>query len=120
MFSRYTSSTSTALSRKSARKPTPVAGGLARAASRPTCCEALELRRLLAASLTLGGAQTVVPGATIDASAFVNSPPSGDTAAGQSEMTLAVNPTNPLNLVGFSHRLASPILMNLYRSTDGG
>jgi len=83
-------------------------------------CESLESRRLLAASLVLGGAQTVVPGATIDVSAFINSPPSGDTAAGQSEMSLVINPTNPLNLVGFSHRLTTPIVMDLYRSTNGG
>jgi len=81
-------------------------------------CEALEGRQLL--SVVLGGSQTVVPGPTIDVSAFVNSPASGDTAAGQSEMTLVVNPTNPLNLVGFSHRLTNPIVMNLYRSVDGG
>ena len=71
-------------------------------------------------SLVLGGPQTVVPGATIDVSAFVNTPPSGDTAAGQAEMTLVANPKNPLDLVGFSHRLTSPIVMDLYRSIDGG
>src|SRR5438876_12831 len=81
---------------------------------RACSCEPLERRCLL--SLVLGGAQTVVPGPTIDVSAFVNTPPSGDTAAGQSEMTLVVNPKNPLNLVGFSHRLTLPIVMDLYRS----
>jgi hypothetical protein len=35
-------------------------------------------------------------------------------------MLIAINPTNPLNVVGFSHRLTSPITLDVYRSTDGG
>jgi hypothetical protein len=58
-------------------------------------CEALEERKLLGAQLQLNGAQAAVPGATINVSAFVNSPASPDIAASQSEMVLVVNPTNP-------------------------
>jgi hypothetical protein len=86
-------------------------------------CEALEERKLLGAQLQLNGAQAAVPGATINVSAFVNSPASPDIAASQSEMVLVVNPTNPLNLVGFSHRIPpfpAQIVMDLYRSIDGG
>ncbi len=79
------------------------------------CCEPLEQRRLLAVSLTLSGLQTPAPGATINVSA--------DLTFDQSEMMTRVNPTNPLNVVGLSHRRLDPtvpIILDFYRSTDGG
>jgi len=62
--------------------------------------------------LVYGGAQTLVPGTTINVSATG--------AIAESEMSLVANPTNPLNLVGFSHRLTTPILVDVYSSSDGG
>jgi len=75
--------------------------------------ETLESRRMLA-SLVLGGTQAIVPGATINVSA--------DNTAFQSEMSVVINPTNPLNLVGFSHRLipGGATVLDVYRSTNGG
>lgn len=67
---------------------------------------------MLSVSLALNGPQTIVPGATINVS--------GELANDQSEMSLVVNPTNPLNVVGFSHRLRNPITMDVYASFDGG
>lgn len=74
--------------------------------------ETLEDRALLSVSLSLNGPQTIVPGATINVS--------NDNTNSQSEMSLVVNPTNPLNLVGFSHRLENPITVEVYASFDGG
>lgn len=81
---------------------------------KPSFCEPLESRRLLSTSLSLNGAQFPTPTAAINVSS--------DTANGQSEMLIAINPTNPLNVVGFSHRLppGGVITLDLYRSTDGG
>jgi|GEM_PF-2063854 len=67
---------------------------------------------MLSVSLALNGPQSIVPGATINVSA--------ELANDQSEMSLVVNPTNPLNVVGFSHRLRNPITMDVYASFDGG
>ena len=67
---------------------------------------------MLSVSLSLNGPQTIVPGATINVS--------NNAGLSQSEMSLVVNPTNPLNVVGFSHRLGTPITMDVYSSSDGG
>ncbi len=83
--------------------------------SRRLAFEPLEDRNLLSVSLGLLGPQTITPGATIDVSNV-----SGAPAGWQSEMSLVVDPTNPLHLVGFSHRLDSPITLDVYRSVDGG
>ena len=78
--------------------------------------EALESRRLLAAFLKLDGGQVPTPAPLVNVSS--------DATNFQSEMMIAVNPTNPLNVVGFSHRLAPPapltITLDVYRSMDGG
>ncbi|MBA3482632.1 MAG: exo-alpha-sialidase, partial [Pirellulales bacterium] len=83
----------------------------------PSVCqlgfETLEDRALLSVSLSLNGPQTIVPGATLNVST--------DALIAQSEMSLVINPTNPLNVVGFSHRLETPtITVELYVSVDGG
>ena len=52
-----------------------------------------------------------MPNATINVS--------HDLAAFQSEMLTVINPTNPLNIVGFSHRIIAPRTMDVYRSVDG-
>ena len=74
--------------------------------------EPLEDRRLLAVFLDLQGAQTLVAGANVNVS--------GDAARVQSEMLIDVNPTNPLNLAGLSHRISGSISVELYYSNDGG
>ncbi|TWU24621.1 sialidase family protein [Bythopirellula polymerisocia] len=74
--------------------------------------ETLENRQMLSVSLALNGPQTIVPGTTINVSNNINQ--------SQSEMSLVINPTNPLNVVGFSHRLGSPITLDVYSSSDGG
>lgn len=74
--------------------------------------ETLEDRRMLSVSLALNGPQTIVPGTTINVS--------NNLSLSQSEMSLVINPTNPLNVVGFSHRLGNPITMDVYASSDGG
>jgi Ca2+-binding RTX toxin-like protein len=78
--------------------------------------EPLETRLQLSASLTLNGAQTITPGSVVNAS--------NDPNNYQSEMSVTVNPTNPLNLVGFSHRADPPgytfDAMDVFYSTDAG
>ncbi len=78
----------------------------------PCTCEPLEGRRLLTVSLSLSGTQAIAAGATINASSDPNTV--------QSEMSLVVNPSNPLNVVGFSLDLESPSTMDVYHSFDGG
>ncbi len=74
--------------------------------------EALEDRQMLSVSLGLGGPQTLVPGALVNVS--------NASAVAQSEMSVVVNPTSPLNVVGFSHRLGNPITLDIYSSSNGG
>ncbi len=81
---------------------------------RPLALEVLEDRSLLSAQLILNGPQTLTPYANVNAS---NSP-----GVYQSEMTVAINPQNPLNVVGFSHH-RNGISFNeisVYYSIDGG
>jgi hypothetical protein len=74
--------------------------------------EALEDRTLFAAQLVLSGPQTLAANANV----AVN------TSASQteSEMQVSVNPTNPLNLAGFTHNLQNFNEMQLFFSTNGG
>jgi hypothetical protein len=73
----------------------------------------LERRDLLSASLILSGPQTLVPYANVNASASA--------ATGESEMTVAINPTNPLNVVGFSHDYNSNFdKIQVFYSFNGG
>ena len=84
--------------------------------------EPLERRDLLAVSLNLGGPQVPAPLLTPGA-AVENVNVSDDSDFRQSEMSVDVNPTNPLNLAGFSHRVAGgttqPVI-DVYFSEDGG
>ena len=73
--------------------------------------ERLEKRELLAARLTLSGAQTLAVNANVNASA---------TGVSESEMYVAVDPTNPLNVAGFVHNLNNLNEIQLFFSTDGG
>ena len=77
--------------------------------------EQLENRSLLAVSLTLAGTQTISGGANFNVS--------DDSAQFQQEMSVDVNPANPLNVAGFSHSiLGSPFTVNvdLFYTMDGG
>jgi hypothetical protein len=77
--------------------------------------EALERRLQLSASLSLSGTQTITPGSVVNASA--------DSSAWQSEMSVAVDTTNPLRVAAFSHRAQTNYDFNridVFYSTDGG
>lgn len=80
----------------------------------PIAAEVLEDRTLLSVFLTLSGDQTVIAGAPTD----INAPPAnfGSLAGDQAEMSIAVNPANPLNIAAFS--FGSPPAV--YSSIDGG
>ncbi len=71
---------------------------------------------MLATFLDLNGTQTPTPGAMVN----VSDPAPDNDVFDQSEMLIVANPTNPLNLVGFSHTLTNPITLDVYRSLDGG
>ena len=73
--------------------------------------ESLEARTLLAASLSLNGAQTVVGNPNVRVSVD---------GTQQSEMSVAINPTNPLNIVAFTHRIGASATMGTYYTLDGG
>src|SRR5262249_48958920 len=75
-----------------------VARKLRRRAPRPGV-ETLEDRMVPSATLTLSGPETLVAGSNIDAS--------NNTNTVESEMSISVNPTNPLNVAGFVHDLAN-------------
>jgi hypothetical protein len=74
--------------------------------------ESLEPRTLLSAALSLAGTQTVL--------GSVNVRVSIDAATQQSEMSVAVNPANPLNIVAFTHRIGASATMGTYYTFDGG
>ena len=76
--------------------------------------EPLEERRMLTASLSLAGTQTLVAGTNIDAS--------NDHASQQQNMAIDINPTNPLHVTGVSERNTptTGTALGLYRSADGG
>ncbi|MCW3062682.1 MAG: BNR/Asp-box repeat protein, partial [Capsulimonas sp.] len=79
------------------------------------CFEPLEIRMLLSASLSLSGLQTITPSSAIDVS--------NDAANYQSEMSADINPHNPLNVAGISHRIASDlstISIDVFYSNNGG
>jgi hypothetical protein len=78
--------------------------------------EPLERRVQLSVSLALSGTQTITPGSVVNASS--------DSSAWETEMSVVVNPTNPLNLAGFSHNrereMDDALSMDVFYSTDGG
>ncbi len=92
--------------------------------------EPLEGRNLLAVILDLGGEQTLIPGDNINVSNDWEPDPSDPEKPAerhQSEMTLDVDPTNPLNLAGFSHRrnmaeneTTGGNEIDVFHSQDGG
>jgi hypothetical protein len=75
--------------------------------------EVLEDRRLMSAQLILSGPQTLAPYANVNVS--------NSAATGESEMAVAINPTNPLNVVGFSHDYNSSFdKIQVFHSFNGG
>src|SRR5438552_4383246 len=74
--------------------------------------EGLEERRLLSAVLDLIGSQTLVAGTNINAS--------HNATTGESEMQVAINPANPLQVTGFTHNVNNLNEMSVFHSSDGG
>ena len=75
----------------------------ARRRNRKLHFEALEERRVLAVTLVPGSGVEMAPLVDMDGMPdYVNV--SEDSSNYQSEMTLDVNPTDPLHLAGFSHK----------------
>lgn len=84
--------------------------------------ELLEDRSMLSALLTLNGPESIVVGANVNVS--------NNNATLESEMSIDINPTNPLNVVGFVHDIynqTQPGTTNMaqnriqvFYSTDGG
>ncbi|MGH7179115.1 MAG: exo-alpha-sialidase [Tepidisphaeraceae bacterium] len=72
----------------------------------------MERRTLLSAALTFNGTQSVFGGTNVRVSF--------DAATRQSEMSVAINPTNPLNMVAFTHRIGASATMGTYYTFDGG
>jgi hypothetical protein len=74
--------------------------------------ECLEERTLLSAFLSLQGSQTLTPGANINASVFL----------GISEMQVAINPTKPFQVVGFTNSVVEGTndSMSIFWSNDAG
>ena len=81
---------------------------------RPKCVgfETLETRRMLSASLSLNGPQTISSGPTINVS--------NDNSFGQSGMVMDVNPRNPLQVAGIVQHVGGWNEIDAYRSNDGG
>jgi len=86
--------------------------GRAKPKRRTEFAEQLDRRALLSVSLSLSGAQTLSSTAAVNVSNFAG--------FNQAEMQMDINPTNPLNLVGFSHRDGSFNNIDVYFSTNGG
>jgi hypothetical protein len=74
--------------------------------------ETLEERMVLSASLSMSGSQTLVAGPNVNAS--------NNTLTGESEMQVAINPANPLQVVDFTHNVNNLNQMSVYHSSDGG
>jgi hypothetical protein len=83
--------------------------------SRTLTLQVLEDRTLLSATLVLDGPQTLVPLPNVNVSQ--------STTVDHSEMTVSVNPTNPINLAGFTHYIVPSFNYDqiaVYYSFDGG
>ena len=81
--------------------------------------EQLEDRTLLSVSLSLSGPQTLFPSGNVNVSNNV----ANQIASWASEMAIAINPTNPLNVVGFTHDVNQYLVeghIQVFSSTDGG
>src|SRR5687768_11286531 len=74
----------------------------------PFVVEPLECRVQLSVSLLLSGTQAIIAGSVVNASA--------DASRWETEMSVVVNPTNPMSLAGFMHNAvrdnADPQLSN--------
>jgi hypothetical protein len=62
--------------------------------------------------LLLNGPQTLVP--------FTNVSVGNSPLMTESEMTIAINPTNPLNVAGFAHNVSNLNQIQVFSTTDGG
>jgi Ca2+-binding RTX toxin-like protein len=60
----------------------------------------------------MSGSQTLVAGANVNAS--------NNALTGESEMQVAINPANPLQIVDFTHNVNNLNQMSVYHSSDGG
>jgi hypothetical protein len=83
-----------------------------RRSDRRLSLEPLETRTLLSAQLQLNGAQTLVPFANVDVS--------HNPSTIESEMSVSINPVNPLNVVGFTHDGGNLNHIQVFYSMDGG
>jgi hypothetical protein len=106
------------------RRRTTSAARAARKPRRPAprwrpALEALEGRVLPAGHLVtpLG-----IGSLTVNANVVVNKDAKGNAnaASSESEMSVTINPTNPLNVVGFAHDLRNLNQIQVFDSTDGG
>ena len=91
-----------------------------RASNRSLRFESLEHRHLLAVTLDLIGSQLTAP--LLDGSNDpLNVNVSNDSGFFQAEMSLDINPTNPLNLAGFSFKRtnSSNDRLDFFYTTDG-
>jgi hypothetical protein len=82
--------------------------------------EALEDRTLLSATLLLGGTQTLVPNTNIDVTDNATPSEAMTATTNEAEMVVDINPTNPLNVVGFVHNTSTLNQIQVFFSTDGG
>src|SRR3990170_7693 len=84
--------------------------------------ETLEQRRVLAVTLDLSSSVALAP--IVDTDGLpINVNVSNQPTNRQSEITLDVNPVNPLNLAGFSHRsdsFGNSPTIDVFYSLDGG
>src|SRR6516225_9816865 len=76
--------------------------------------EWLECRLVPSAKLYLNGAQTLVANTNVQAS---NNVVNGTM---ESEMSVDVNPANPLQIAGFTHNIFNLNQIQLFFSTNGG
>ena len=74
--------------------------------------EWLEDRRMLKASLSLAGTQTLVGGVNVNAS--------NDAASAEQNIAVDINPTNPLDVVGISQKGTAYMTLGVYHSNNGG
>ncbi len=105
LFARGWNLTTNAFSRRIVQIWVAVAGG--RAGLRVA-----EDRRMLKASLSLAGTQTLVGGVNVNAS--------NDAASAEQNIAIDINPTNPLDVVGISQKGTAYTTLGVYHSNNGG
>jgi RTX calcium-binding nonapeptide repeat (4 copies) len=82
--------------------------------------ECLEDRTLLSATLSLNGTQTLVPNTNIDVTDNATPSEARKATTNESEMVVDINPTNPLNVVGFVHNTSNLNQIQVFFSTNAG